>query len=424
MITTFWNLLKKALSKGLLHMFSANYLTQILAFGSLIFVSKVLTPEELGAVKIIQGYIAVCTIFALLGRHTAIIKFCAETKDVPQRNNILKQSMISSFFASIVIIFFVNMMNLYGWVSQDNIVREWILWYSFAILLSGIYTLCITYMQACKEFKRMATIQSAVKLTSVFIVVAATNQYGLTGYITAVLATMLLSLLPLAQQIGISFLKQKSYSLPKGFLFLANVSILSSAVGTIGMYADMFFLDHFIDDRVSIGFYALATILIMIGTQFVGTVQGFLTPFFAERSHDGRWLWAATKRYQVYLSFVALALCCGVYLLGEMLVQFYYGASYEEMLLFLTILLGRFLLQSGYAIFGIALLSINKEQYNCGVSAANLMIRCVLSYVLLSSYGIVGLAIAQVLTEAVVVVLEYVVTYRVFRQHFGAANLS
>ena len=46
------------------------------------------------------------------------------------------------------------------------------------------------------------------------------------------------------------------------------------------------------------------------------------------------------------------------------------------------------------------------------------------SFLSTSSYGIVGLAIAQVLTEAVVVVLEYVVTYRVFRQHFGAANLS
>ena len=113
MIIAFWNLLKKALSKGLIHMFSANYLTQILAFGSLIFVSKVLSPEELGAVKIIQGYVAVCTTFALLGRPTAIIKFCAETKNVSQRNNILKQSMISSFFASIVIILFVNMMNLY-----------------------------------------------------------------------------------------------------------------------------------------------------------------------------------------------------------------------------------------------------------------------------------------------------------------------
>ena len=242
MITTFWNLLKKALSKGLLHMFSANYLTQILAFGSLLFVSKVLRPEELGAVKIIQGYITVCITFALLGRSTAIIKFCAETKDIAQRHNILKQSMISSFFASIVIIFLVNMMNWYGWVSQNNIVRQWILWYSFAILLSGIYTLCITYMQACKEFKRMATIQSAVKLTSVFIVVAATNQYGLTGYITAVLATLLLSLLPLAQQIGISFLKQKPYPLPKGFLFLANISILSSAIGTIGMYTCSFWI--------------------------------------------------------------------------------------------------------------------------------------------------------------------------------------
>lgn len=424
MIIAFWNLLKKALSKGLIHMFSANYLTQILAFGSLIFVSKVLSPEELGAVKIIQGYVAVCTTFALLGRPTAIIKFCAETKNVSQRNNILKQSMISSFFASIVIILFVNMMNLYGWLSQDNIVRGWILWYSLAILLSAIYSLCITYMQACKEFKRMATIQSAVKLTSVLVVIAATSLYGLTGYIIAVLVALLLSLLPLAQQIGISFLTQKPFPLPKGFLFLANIGILSSAIGTIGLYVDMFFLDHFVDDRVSVGFYALATILIMAGTQFVGTVQGFLTPFFAERSHDGRWLWAATKRYQIYLSFAALALCCGIYLMGKILVQFYYGVSYEAMLLFLAILLGRFLLQSGYAIFGIALLSINKEQYNCGVSAANLMIRCILSYVLLSSYGIVGLAIAQVLTEVIVVTLEYVVTYHVFRQHFGAENLS
>lgn len=420
MITIIFDMLKKAFSKGLLHMFSANYLTQILAFGSILFVSKVLSPAELGAVKIIQSYVAVCITFAMLGKTTAIIKFCAETKEIVQRENMLRFSVISSLIASIVLITALNIVNLMGGISQDPVVTTWMPWYSLAILFSAFYAICITYMQACKEFKRMATIQSGVKIFSVAVVVIVTNQYGLQGYILAVLFTLMLSVMPFMHQIGINFLFKKSLPLPKGFQFLANVGIVSSVVGTLSMYVDIFFLDHFISDRSMVGFYALATILIIIGTQFVGTIQGFLTPFFSEHSYDGAWLWAATKKYQRYLVFGAGGLACGIYALGEILVHFYYGVTYESTLLFLSILLCRFFFYSGYAIFGIALQSINKEQYNCGVAIFSLILRCFLSYVFLSEYGIIGLAIAQALNELVVVIIQYKVTYRVFQRHFGA----
>ena len=42
---------KQVLQKGFFHLFSANCLTQLLGFGSLIIVSKLLLPEEVGAIK-------------------------------------------------------------------------------------------------------------------------------------------------------------------------------------------------------------------------------------------------------------------------------------------------------------------------------------------------------------------------------------
>lgn len=419
MIRFFLKLIKKAVSQGLIHLFSANYLTQMLAFGSLLFVSKMLSPEELGAIKIIQSYVAVCVTFAILGKSNAIIKFCAETKDLTQRENMLKHSVVSSLIASVIIIGILNVMTFMGVLSQDYIVNRWIPWYSLAILFSAFYTICITYLQACKDFKLMATIQSGVKLVSAFFVITATYAYGLLGYITAILLMLMISVVPLLHRIGMKFLFQKRKPLPQGFTFLANVGIVSSIIGTFSMYIDMFFLNHFVADRAMIGFYALATILIMVETQFVGTVQTFLTPFFSERSYDGRWLWQETKRYQRYLVCGVIFVCCGIYMLGMALVHFYYGLAYEMTLLFLGILLCRALFQSGYAIFGIALQSINKEQYNCLVAVFNLTLRCGLSYVLLHFYGVLGLAIAQALTEVVIIVIEYMVAYRVFRRHFG-----
>lgn len=416
------NLIRDSLQKGLIHLFSANFLTQLLGFGSLLFVSKLLTPLELGAIKIIQSYIAVCVTFATLGHTTAIIKFCAEMKSVDLRGYVLKKSVITTVFSGTVIAAAVIALSNEGFLTPDDTVKKYLPPYASVIILNVLYAVFTTYMQACKDFKNMAKIQIGLKTLSFFAVVIATYTDGLDGYVIAVISTAFLALVPIVREIGPGFVFYRRQTMPAGFYFLVKVSIVSSSVGMLGSTIDMFFLDHYVTNREAIGFYSLATMFLLVATQFTGTVQAFLTPYFSERSRDGYWLWRNMKKYQACLAVAIVPICFVIFAAAWVLVKIYYGESYEVMLSFLVCLLFKTALHSVYAVLGIGLLSLNKVQYNCAVAVFYLFLKSTLCYWLVGHYGIWGIVAAQVLTEIPTVILHYFVTYRVFCTHFGRGN--
>ena len=414
-----WIQARKAVQKGFLHLFSANCLTQLLGFGSLLVVTKLLTPSEVGALRIIQSYVAVCSTFAAFGLPTAIIKYCAEIRDEGLRAYILKHSLQTSLLVSLIIVAAVSLAASYGGISFDDLVVRWMPWYALLILPSAVFSICLTYLQAVRQFKRMAKVQSALKLLSVAVVILLTWQLGIGGYIGAVVGMMILSCLVGMRQVGVKFWRQTRQQIPSGFHFLARISIFASVVGVLGSYVDVFFLDHFVTDREMVGYYALATIFLMIGTQFTGTVQSFLTPFLAEKSYDGRWLWREMQRYQKYLSLAMMAVCPLIYLVVTGLVDVYYGAGYVPVLTFLAVMLLQLWLHTTYSIIGCTLLSINKVHYNLVVVLFALLIKCVLSYFMVTSYGVMGLVYAQVLAEIPAIAFEYYIARCAFRKSFG-----
>lgn len=410
---------RKAVQKGFLHLFSANCLTQLLGFGSLIIVTKLLTPSEVGALRIIQSYVSVCSTFAAFGLPSAIIKYCAEIRDDGLRAYILKHSLQTSLIVSLVIAGTVSLVANYGLISPDALVICWMPWYVLLILPSAAFSICLTYLQAIRQFKRMAKVQATLKLLSVVVVILLTWHDGIGGYIGAVVGMMIVSCFIAMRQVGVNFWRQTRQQIPIGFHFLARVSIFASVVGTLGSYADVFFLDHFVTDREMVGYYALATIFLMIGTQFTGTVQSFLTPYFAEKSYDGRWLWHEMMRYQRYLSLAMLAICPLIYLVVTGLVSFYYGNSYAPVLTFMVVMLLQLWLHTTYSIVGCTLLSINKVHYNLVVVLFYLMIKCILSYMMVIAYGVMGLVYAQVMAEIPAIAFEYYMARCAFKKSFG-----
>ena len=395
-----------AVKKGLLHMFSANMLNQFLGFGSLLIVTKILQPSEVGALKIIQSYVAVCLTLATFGFPSSIIKFCAEIKDARLCKYILKRSVTISVFVSILICVGVWGLNAKGNLSDDFFVIKWLPW----------YILCLTYMQAIKDFKRMAGLQSVLKCISVFVVIIATYFAGIGGYVVAVVFMMFVSLAVVFKQSDMSLDFGVKLKIPSGFWFLTKVSIFSSVLGTLCLYVDMFFLDYFIVDRDMIGYYAISTMFIMVGTQFVGTVQNFLTPYFAEKSSDKIYLWGMMLKYQSFLSLAMLMICPFIYMTAYLLIEFYYGWQYGAILIFLAIMLVKFWLHAAYAIVGCTLMSINKEQYNLLVSILFLAIKIILSYWFINKYGIIGFAFAQVIAEIPAIMFSYIIAKRELNQ--------
>lgn len=210
--------------------------------------------------------------------------------------------------------------------------------------------------------------------------------------------------------------------MPPQFYTLVNSSIAASAIGVLGQYTDIFFLDHCLDDRNLIGFYALATVFLLAGVQVTGTVQSFLTPYFSEKIFDGAWLWQNWKKYQLYLAGAMVPVCLVTFLGAFLLVTVYYGPAYEGMLPILGALLFQVFFRSWYAVSAITLIALNKVQYNCAVAVFYLILKSALCYGLVGHYGIWGIVAAQVLTEIPTVILHYFVTYRVFCAHFGKGN--
>lgn len=398
-----------AVKKGLLHMFSANMLNQFLGFGSLLIVTKILQPSEVGALKIIQSYVAVCLTLATFGFPSAIIKFCAEIKDTRLCKYILKRSVTISVFVSILICVGVWGLNARGNLSDDFFVIKWLPWYIWLIIPNSAYILCLTYMQAIKDFKRMAGLQSALKCISVFAVIIATYFAGIGGYVVAIVFMMFVSMAVVLKQSDMSLNIGVKLEIPSGFWFLTKVSIFSSVLGTLCLYVDMFFLDYFIVDRDMIGYYAMSTMFIMVGTQFVGTVQNFLTPYFAEKSSDKIYLWEMMLKYQSFLSLAMLMICPFIYMTAYLLIEFYYGWQYGTVLMFLSIMLVQLWLHTAYAIVGCTLLSINKEQCNVIVATFFLLIKIILSYWFINKYGMIGFVFAQAFAEIPAIILAYMI---------------
>lgn len=417
-LQNFWDRSIEAARKGLLHMFSANMLNQLLGFCSLLVVSKILKPSEIGALKIIQSYVAVCLAISVFGFPSAIIKFCSEIKDVGLRKYILKHSILLSTLLSFVICVLVICLVISDCLSDDVLVKKWLPYYIFLIIPNTAYTIFLTYMQAIKDFKRMAGIQSVLKIISVFAVIGVTYLFGIGGYVVTIIIMMLVSLFILIKQIGNSFLRQQTKIIPQGFNFLVYVSAMGSFFSVLSTYLDMFFLDYYISDRNIVGYYAMSSMFAMVGTQFISTVQNFLTPYFSEKSYEDEWLWREMVRGQKYLSFTVFVISFLIYGAACFLIDFYYGIQYSIVLFFLRIMLLQLWLHSTYSIIGCTLLSINKVHYNLVIVIVFIIVKSILSYYFITVYGVIGFSYAQVLAEIPSAAMAYVIARRVFDKKY------
>ncbi|MNL25628.1 hypothetical protein D3C87_1471150 [compost metagenome] len=96
----------------------------------------------------------------------------------------------------------------------------------------------------------------------------------------------------------------------------------------------------------------------------------------------------------------------GVYLGASILVPLIYGPSYDSTLGYLAILLVKYILWSSGIIIGAALFSLGHIRYNFFSSLIALPIGIVASYLLLERFGMHGVAIAQVISAVVVLLLQ------------------
>lgn len=411
---------EKLYKKGFFHLLSTNFLVQFLGFGSTLVVAKLVTVEELGNIKLLQSYAGIFAVVAGFGLSTALLKFSSETEDDSTRAAIFAASLRNALFATLGTLLVGAVLALMGLLSSNPSLRGWMVLYSLVVPSAVATNLMITFLQSQKRLHSLAKAQALVRSQSFLAVILATWIWGFPGFVAATVISMAVGLVPLIREVGGNAFSSASERLPAGFFRISAFTLVSSLVSTAGQYADIFILDHFSVDRKELGYYALATLFIMACSQVINTIQQFLSPYFCRRSGDAAWFRASVMKAQLATTLFSAVLALAVFALGWTLVRYVFGGEYASTLDYLSVLLLRFVIWSGYAVSGgVAIFALGKVGLDFIRSLVSVVVGTACSFILLQKYGIVGVAWGQVFGAAAALIISIVMANFIFRARHG-----
>ena len=405
--------------KGFFHLLSANFIIGFLGFGSQLLVAKFLTPIELGQIKAMQSFIGVGTILAGFGFNTAVLKLCSEKRSSEERAFIFKQN----FYYTIVPVFLV-LAGLFclaklGLLSPDKTINKWLPLYMLVIPATVYTSLIMVYLQALKKIQLMARMQVFIRMFGFIILIPATYFYGLIGFILSAIFIGYIALIPLLSLVKDSFVAKVKVKavFPQSFYY-AKWSAGANVISTIGQFVDIFMLNYLIKDRVSFGYYGLATIFIIGLNYITSSVQSIATPYFSEKSDDKKEFLRVLKKYEKLMILLALCVSIIAFLIIPPFIEIVYGNSYAPAGIYFRILVLKYFFWSCYALLGVAILGLGKMRYNFLSVSISVPVSLVLSYFFITSYGTIGAAVAQAIAYFITLIIVLYMTKHVIKIHF------
>jgi O-antigen/teichoic acid export membrane protein len=200
--------------------------------------------------------------------------------------------------------------------------------------------------------------------------------------------------------------------------FFAKWSVSANAVSTIGQYMDIFMLNYLIQDRVSFGYYGLATIFILGLNYITSTAQSIATPYFSEKSDHKAEFLRVLNKYQKLMILVALGVSVIAFIIVPPFIQIVYGNNYASVGFYFRILLLKYIFWSCYALTGVAILGLGKMRYNFLSVSISVPISLFLSYAFITLYGITGAAVAQAAAYFITLIIVWFMLRHVIKIHF------
>jgi O-antigen/teichoic acid export membrane protein len=408
--------------KGFFHLLSANFIIGFLGFGSQLLVAKFITPIELGQIKAIQSFIGVGTILAGFGFNTAVLKLCSEKRYLEERAFIFKQNFYYTIVPILLVLAGFFCLAKLGLLSPDKAINKWLPFFMLVIPALVYTSLIMVYLQALKEIQLMAKVQVFIHTFGFIILIPATYFYGLIGFIFSTIFIGYIALLPLLNLVKDSFavkIKVKAV-FPQSFFF-AKWSVAGNVIATIGQFMDIFMLNYLIKDRVSFGYYGLATIFIIGLNYITSTVQSIATPYFSDKSDDKKEFLRVLTKYENLMILLALGVSIIAFLIIPPFIEIVYGNSYAPAGIYFRILVLKYFFWSCYALFGVAILGLGKMKYNFLSVSISVPISLILSYFFITSYGVIGAAVAQAAAYFITLIIILYMIKHVIKVHFVAS---
>lgn len=398
-------LISKLNKKGFFHLIISNYSVQFIVFGSHLLIAKIMTPEDVGVIKIIETFVNMAIVLGGGGVIFALLKVVPENKDREIRNYSLRFSIKYVAIFSIVVFVLFNTLAHFKLISQNEKLIFWFHQYSFIILPSVVIMLLIRYYQAINLFKRISTVILILKLISAIFVITSTYLFFIKGYVLSMVITTTLVMLSLIydvrKTVNGSFLPSNYIKIKKKIQSLSKTAFFAQIIDQLKLHSGFLIANYIIFDRVMFGHYAFALIIIQ-GMNIVSTsVQQFIIPKMSEISNDVPLFFQNLQKFESRFVLISTLIVITSELILPLIIEIVFGSKYNEAIPLLRVMIIGWYIQSFYALKGVAFLSLGQMKYISYSSLYIFLVSVPLMYWLNIKFGAIGASMSYVLQNGI-----------------------
>ncbi|MED2798260.1 flippase [Bacillus thuringiensis] len=400
----------KAMEKGFVHLLSANFLLQIAGFGGQIFLTRILSVEDIGRLKVLQSFLSNLTIIAGLGLNVAILKMCSEKISIQQKQRLFEDGFKVTAIFSVLITLLTFIIAGFGGFSSDIQINNLMKIYAFQIPFLSISAYFVAYLQSQKKIHLMSNVQSISKIAVVIISILGAYIYGMTGYIITLVIALSLTTLLFVPFIKSELQSIKYKRIDKGLiakpLKLGSYSFITNLLGQLILTFNVLILNYMNVDPKEVGYYGIAQLIITSMMIIPNTLNQLMIPYISEQTDNRVQIKKMLKKFESRMLMITALLCTSTFFIIPLIMPMIFGKEYVNSVPYFQVLVIGLFFWSIYSPKGITLLSIGRVDLNFKVSCISFGFNIILNFILIYKFGALGAAIATTATYFITIFIN------------------
>lgn len=356
-------------------------------------VAGILTPPQIGHIKILQSYLAIAVIFSSMGINLSVLKLCSEKTILEQKKKHFSSAIVFVIISSIVtfIIFYIISKSID--FTNNYTVNHYFAFFLLALFPFTLNQVHFSYVQALKKIKLLSKIQFFTKSIALVLTIILTYYYQVFGFLISIIFGYSLTSAVLFfynRKDVLTNIKSFRSEFFKHWV-VARFSFLANLVSAISKYLDILLLSYFILDSYEVGYYSFAVNFILFLQIITDTIIKLTMPYFSEKSnHFSSWINTYQKYSRLFiLSVTVILICANIFV--EPVINMIFSYKYSQSIFFIRILTLKWFFYSLIQYKSSALFGLGKINYNFYGSVIFLGINIITQFLSLKLFGIEGL---------------------------------
>lgn len=366
-----------------------------------IFLARSLGKEDFGIFSFSFAFSFLLMIIADFGLGILFVREIS--RDKKSASKYIFNGLIIKIVLAVLSFVLANLfLNIIGYSEKTKTV-------AYAMLLfAALQSFTEFYYSIFRAFEKMYY-EMYIKLLRMFLLASlvfylAKNGYGvvtISSFFPIIELLMLSITLLIVYTIFIKPCLAFDLKLSKNLIKESSLFFFSTVFTTLYLYIDILMLSK-MRSTGEVGLYSAAaniTIgLIFIPLMYCNSIYPVISRMYKSSENSLRFVYEKSFKYMLILG---IAIASGIFGLSERIILFLYGGSYSESSVVLKILAGYIFLKFLNPVTGYTLMAINKQHIRLFSQATAAFINIILNIILIPLYGIVGAALATLMTEII-----------------------